>query len=157
MTHLSRLCHFVIDVFDLDQGVRSGRQHSMRLRNPCLNQFAPILRRLRLPDSEICILLQKTGDEKASRERMHLDLATGDWKPKSVGLWGSARHDGITGHQADLSSGSCATHGATNSVCSRRSLSDSSPGKSHKTPDQQPTHHRSNDKALLALTHISWH
>ena len=37
-----------------------------------------VYRRLRLPDSNILILLQRTDDEKASKERMHLDLETDD-------------------------------------------------------------------------------
>jgi hypothetical protein len=35
-----------------------------------------IHRRLRLPDAEIRVLLQRTDDEKVSKERMHLDLET---------------------------------------------------------------------------------
>ena len=41
-------------------------------------QSRHIYRRLRLPDAEIRILLQKTGDGKASKERMHLDLESDD-------------------------------------------------------------------------------
>jgi Glyoxalase-like domain len=37
-----------------------------------------IYRRLRLPDAEIRVLLQRTDDEKVSKERMHLDLETDD-------------------------------------------------------------------------------
>jgi hypothetical protein len=33
---------------------------------------------LQLPDSDTRILLQRTNDEKASKERMHLDLETDD-------------------------------------------------------------------------------
>jgi Glyoxalase-like domain len=35
-------------------------------------------RRLRLPDAELRVLLQRTHDEKVSKERMHLDLETDD-------------------------------------------------------------------------------
>jgi hypothetical protein len=38
----------------------------------------PVYRQLRLPDSDIRILLQKTADPKTSKERMHLDLETDD-------------------------------------------------------------------------------
>src|SRR5215213_10559698 len=38
----------------------------------------PIYRLLRLPDAEIRVLLQRTDDEKVSKERMHLDLETDD-------------------------------------------------------------------------------
>jgi hypothetical protein len=41
-------------------------------------QSRHIYRRLRLPDSEIRILLQKTSDAKISKERMHLDLKADD-------------------------------------------------------------------------------
>ena len=37
-----------------------------------------VYRKLRLPDSDIRILLQKTDDKKTSKERMHLDLETDD-------------------------------------------------------------------------------
>jgi Glyoxalase-like domain len=37
-----------------------------------------IYRRLRLPDAEIRVLLQRTDDEKVSKNRMHLDLETDD-------------------------------------------------------------------------------
>jgi Glyoxalase-like domain len=37
-----------------------------------------IYRHLRLPDSEVRVLLQKTDDEKIAKERMHLDLETDD-------------------------------------------------------------------------------
>ena len=37
-----------------------------------------VYRKLRLPDSDIRVLLQKTDDEKTSKERMHLDLETDD-------------------------------------------------------------------------------
>jgi Glyoxalase-like domain len=41
-----------------------------------LSLFSWWCRRIRLPDSEIRILLQKTGDRKISKERMHIDLET---------------------------------------------------------------------------------
>ncbi len=37
-----------------------------------------VYRRLRLPDSNVRILLQHTEDPKAGKERMHLDLETDD-------------------------------------------------------------------------------
>ena len=76
--HRSRLCHFVIDVSDLDQGVSfwSGALNAAEESLP--ENSRHVYRRLRLPDSEIRILLQKTNDEKTSKERMHLDLETDD-------------------------------------------------------------------------------
>jgi hypothetical protein len=50
----------------------------VRLRGAQDDMAADVYRRLRLPDSETRILLQKTSDEKTSKERMHLDLETDD-------------------------------------------------------------------------------
>lgn len=76
--HRSRLCHLVIDVSDLDQGVSFWSAALNAAEEPVSENSRHIYRRLRLPDSEIRILLQKTSDEKASKERMHLDLETDD-------------------------------------------------------------------------------
>jgi predicted enzyme related to lactoylglutathione lyase len=76
--HRSRLCHFVIDVSDLDQGVSFWSAALNATDEPVPEQVRHIVRRLRLPDSEIRIFVQKTSDEKASKERMHLDLETDD-------------------------------------------------------------------------------
>lgn len=37
-----------------------------------------VYRRLRLPDSEVRILLQATADDKVSKERVHVDIETDD-------------------------------------------------------------------------------
>jgi predicted enzyme related to lactoylglutathione lyase len=76
--HRSRLCHFVIDVSDLDWGVSFWSAALDATEEPVSEISRHVYRRLRLPDSEIRILLQKTSDEKASKERMHLDLETDD-------------------------------------------------------------------------------
>jgi len=76
--HRSRLCHFVIDVSDLDQGVAFWSAMLNATEEPLPQNSRPVYRRLRLPDSEIRILLQKTSDQKTSKERMHLDLETDD-------------------------------------------------------------------------------
>src|SRR4249920_1080991 len=76
--HRSRLCHFVIDVPDLDQGVAFWSAALNATEEPLRAQSRPIYRRLRLPASELQILLQKTGDEKTAKERMHLDLEADD-------------------------------------------------------------------------------
>ena len=78
MTHTSHLCHFVIDVPDLDQGLSFWSAALNATEEPVAERIHPIFRRLRLPDSEIRVLLQKTGDEKTSKERMHVDLETDD-------------------------------------------------------------------------------
>jgi hypothetical protein len=72
--HRSRLCHLVIDVPDLDRGVRFWSAALNATEEPLPGRNRSIYRRLRPPDSEIRILLQKTDDKKTSKERMHLDL-----------------------------------------------------------------------------------
>jgi predicted enzyme related to lactoylglutathione lyase len=76
--HRSRLCHFVVDVSDLDRGVSFWSAALNATEEPLSESSRHIYRRLRLPDSEIRILLQETSDEKTSKERMHLDLETDD-------------------------------------------------------------------------------
>ena len=76
--HRSRLCHFVIDVSDLDRGVLFWSASLDAAEEPLPENSRHIYRRLRLPDSEIRILLQMASDEKVSKERMHLDLEADD-------------------------------------------------------------------------------
>jgi predicted enzyme related to lactoylglutathione lyase len=76
--HRSRLCHFVIDVSNLDQGVAFWSAALDATEESLPENSRPVYRGLRLPDSEIRILLQKTSDQKISKERMHLDLETDD-------------------------------------------------------------------------------
>ena len=78
MSHRSRLCHFVIDVDDLDQGVTFWSAALDAVEEELPINSRQVYRRLRLPDSEIRILLQRTGDTKTHKERMHLDLETDD-------------------------------------------------------------------------------
>ncbi len=75
-THRSRVCQFVIDVSDLDQGVAFWTAALDGVAEETSETSREIYRRIRLPDSEIRILLQKTGDRKTSKERMHIDLET---------------------------------------------------------------------------------
>ena len=78
MTHRSRLCQFVIDVNDLDQGVVFWSA-ALDAKEERLGEASRhIYRRLRLPDSNVRILLQLTEDPKTGKERMHLDLETDD-------------------------------------------------------------------------------
>ena len=76
--HRSRLTHFVIDVDDLDRAVTFWSAALDATEEPLSEQSRPIYRRLRLPDSEIRILLQRMNDVKTSKERMHLDIETDD-------------------------------------------------------------------------------
>lgn len=78
MSHRSRLCHFVIDVSDLDSatafwcGALAAAEETV---NP---QSRHVYRRLRMPDSEIRLLLQATPDGKVAKARMHIDIETDD-------------------------------------------------------------------------------
>jgi hypothetical protein len=74
MTHHARLCHFVIDVSDLDQGVAFWSAALGAVDEPLPEISSQVYWHLRLPDSEIAVLLQKTNDKKVTKERMHLDL-----------------------------------------------------------------------------------
>ena len=76
--HRSRLCHFVIDVDDLDRGVVFWSAALDAEEEPLSDDSSRVYRRLRLPDSNVRILLQRTDDPKTGKERMHLDLETDD-------------------------------------------------------------------------------
>jgi predicted enzyme related to lactoylglutathione lyase len=76
--HRSRVLQFVIDVDDLDRGVAFWSAALDATEEPLSERSRPIYRLLRLPDAEIRVLLQRTDDEKVSKERMHLDLETDD-------------------------------------------------------------------------------
>ena len=76
--HRSRVCHFVIDVDDLDEAVSFWTAALAAVNEPLPENSSHVYRHLRLPDSDIRILLQKTSDPKVSKERMHLDLETDD-------------------------------------------------------------------------------
>src|SRR5208283_2817611 len=65
-----------IDVSDLDRGVSFWSAALNAPEEPVSENSRHVYRRLRLPDSDIRILLQRTDDEKTSKERMHLDLET---------------------------------------------------------------------------------
>jgi predicted enzyme related to lactoylglutathione lyase len=76
--HVSRVAQFVIDVGDLDQGIAfwsAALDATEESINPASSK---VYRRLRLPDSQIRVLLQLTADSKVGKERMHLDIETDD-------------------------------------------------------------------------------
>lgn len=93
--HRSRLCHFVVDVSDLNKGVSFWSAVLNAVEEPLSENSRHIYRRLRLPDCEIRILLQKTNDEKSSKERMHLDIESDDIEAevKRLEALGAARWD----------------------------------------------------------------
>ena len=76
--HRSRVCHFVIDVDDLDSAVTFWASALGASEDRISPGSRHVYRKLRLPDSEIRVLLQMVDDAKVSKERMHLDLETDD-------------------------------------------------------------------------------
>ena len=56
----------------------SASSNSRNINKPLTENSQQVYRRLRLPDAEIRVLLQRTGDKKLSKERMHIDLETDD-------------------------------------------------------------------------------
>lgn len=74
----SRVAQFVIDVGDLDAGVAFWSAALDAEEETLGVDSQSVYRRLKLPDSNIRILLQRTDDPKTSKERMHLDLETND-------------------------------------------------------------------------------
>jgi len=93
--HRSRLCHFVIDCDDLDRAVAFWSAALDATEEPVPEASHPIYRKLKLPDSDIRILLQLTHDTKTSKERMHLDLETDDVEAEVQRLeaLGATRYD----------------------------------------------------------------
>ncbi|MCW2932230.1 MAG: hypothetical protein JWM19_3192 [Actinomycetia bacterium] len=89
--HRSRVAYFVVDVADLDAAVgfwSSALGAVVEAGNPASRH---IYRKLRLPDANIRILLQRTADAKTSKERMHLDLETDDVEAELVEAWSVSR------------------------------------------------------------------
>jgi predicted enzyme related to lactoylglutathione lyase len=76
--HRSRICHFVIDVDDLDRAMTFWSEALGATEEQVSAGSRHVYRKLKLPDSEIRILLQRTDDPKVSKERMHLDFETDD-------------------------------------------------------------------------------
>jgi hypothetical protein len=71
--HRSRVCHFVIDCDDLEKAVEFWSAALNAEHEVIDPPSGDVYQRLRLPDSDIRILLQRTADPKRSKERMHLD------------------------------------------------------------------------------------
>lgn len=76
--HRSRLAHLVIDVEDLDRGTAFWAAALDAVEEPVNPASTHVYRRLRLPDTEVRVLLQYTTDPKSGKERMHPDLETDD-------------------------------------------------------------------------------
>jgi predicted enzyme related to lactoylglutathione lyase len=97
--HRSRVCHFVIDVPDLDHGTAFWKAALGATEETLPETSRPIYRSLILPDSPTRVLLQKTSDPKTGKERMHLDIETDDIDAELTRLeaLGATRWD----HQAE--------------------------------------------------------
>jgi predicted enzyme related to lactoylglutathione lyase len=93
--HRSRLCHFVIDCDDLDRGLEFWSAALDATEEPLPETSRHIYRRLKLPDSEIRVLLQRTSDKKVAKNRMHLDIETDDVEAEAQRLeaLGATRYD----------------------------------------------------------------
>ncbi|MFY1672410.1 VOC family protein [Plantactinospora sp. WMMB334] len=78
MNHRSRLCHVVIDCDHLDQAAHFWSAALGATEEKISEGSRHVYRRLRLPDSDVRVLLQRTADDKRGKERMHLDLETDD-------------------------------------------------------------------------------
>ena len=93
--HRSRVCQFVIDCDDLDRGIAFWSAALDATEEPVSEHFRPIYRRLRLPDAEIRVLLQRTDDPKVAKERMHLDLESDDVEAevRRLEALGATRYD----------------------------------------------------------------
>jgi predicted enzyme related to lactoylglutathione lyase len=76
--HRSRVCHFVIDVPDLERGAEFWIPALGATEDNIPLGSREVYRKLRLPDSDMRVLLQKTNDEKICKERMHIDLEADD-------------------------------------------------------------------------------
>ena len=93
--HRSRLCHFVIDCDDLDRAVNFWSAALDATEEPLAETSCHVYRRLKLPDSDIRMLLQRTDDKKPAKNRMHLDLETDDVEAEVQRLeaLGATRYD----------------------------------------------------------------
>jgi predicted enzyme related to lactoylglutathione lyase len=76
--HRSRIAYFTIDVDDLDAAVRFWSSALGAVTEPGGPSSRHIYRKLRLADTDIRILLQRTDDVKAFKNRVHLDVETDD-------------------------------------------------------------------------------
>ena len=76
--HRSRLAHFVIDVGHLDRGTAFWAAVLDATEEPVNPASTHVYRRLRLPDTEVRVLLQHASDTKSGKARMHPDLETDD-------------------------------------------------------------------------------
>ena len=77
-TYRSRLCYVVIDVNDLDEGERFWAGALSGEPEPVGEASEAIYRRLRLPHSDLRLLLQLVPEPKTAKNRVHLDIESDD-------------------------------------------------------------------------------
>jgi hypothetical protein len=80
---------------DLDHGVAFWSAALDAKEEPLSEASSQVCRRLRLPDSDIRNLLQRTADPKTRKERMHLDLESNDVEAevRRLEALGATRYD----------------------------------------------------------------
>lgn len=80
MSHRSRLCYITIDTNDLDRGVEFWCAALNAEPEPDLlgSISDHTYRRLRLPSTDIRVLLQKVPEPKQAKTRVHIDIETDD-------------------------------------------------------------------------------
>src|SRR5580692_12275844 len=136
MTRHTRLCHFVIDVSDLDRGTAFWCAALGAVDQPLPAISSHVYRHLNLPDTDIAVLLQKTDDKKVSKERMHLDLEADDVEAeiKRLEALGATRWD----HQQErgFDFWLCVTLGKTSSASFNQTTPTSLPSASHQVTRQ---------------------
>lgn len=94
--HKSRICYITIDINDFDKGVK----FYTKALGAKLEAFSTtgnsdiVYRRLKLPDSEIRILLQLVPEKKACKTRIHIDIETDDVEAEATRLekLGATKH-----------------------------------------------------------------
>lgn len=76
--HDSRLCYVTIDCDDLGRAVAfwCGALHGVE--EPIVGESRAVYRRLKLPHSELRLLVQRVPERKVRKSRVHLDIETDD-------------------------------------------------------------------------------
>ena len=82
----------MIEVDDLDQGVALWSVALDAKEEPLSHATSQVYRRLRVPDWEVRILLQRTADLRSHKERMHLDLESDERRGRGPPSRSPRRH-----------------------------------------------------------------
>ncbi len=84
--HKSRLCQLVIDVNDLDAGEAFWAGAVSGQVEPVSEASTGIYRRLKLPHTELRLLLQLVPEPKRCKSRTHLDIEATDIEAEATRL-----------------------------------------------------------------------